>query len=334
VVELLEDYLMNYSGTVLLVSHDRAFINNVIPSTLVFEKERYNMLTRHVFQIMGLLLLVPVLVTGCNGGQTQPMTGAVSTGSISTPTPTELNSSLSDQTGQTKAETSLDNVFSASGQDEATNAQKAINFISKTCSIPAELLTVENEQTSIDWLTGKEIWLGIVYCHDKSSNYYKMIIDSEGNVMHSNDYNAKWRETYVEKYSTLAPDLYELMKTKKPDDKMPICIWMKSNDIEEAHKVAAKYPEAKLAGLSTTEETDMALYARIKEEINQAVNKACETCRKPMVELIKARGFEVNPLIDGVPMIFTEIPKSFILDISQREDVSTIYRADLKYEEQ
>jgi ABC transport system ATP-binding/permease protein len=36
-LEILEDYLMNYSGTVLLVSHDRAFINNVVTSTLVFE---------------------------------------------------------------------------------------------------------------------------------------------------------------------------------------------------------------------------------------------------------------------------------------------------------
>jgi len=38
-LDLLEDYLMNYSGTVLLVSHDRAFINNVVTSTLVFEGE-------------------------------------------------------------------------------------------------------------------------------------------------------------------------------------------------------------------------------------------------------------------------------------------------------
>jgi ABC transport system ATP-binding/permease protein len=36
-LELLEDYLLNYTGTVLLVSHDRAFINNVVTSTLVFE---------------------------------------------------------------------------------------------------------------------------------------------------------------------------------------------------------------------------------------------------------------------------------------------------------
>jgi ATP-binding cassette subfamily F protein uup len=37
-LELLEDYLMNYTGTLLLVSHDRAFINNVVTSTLVFEE--------------------------------------------------------------------------------------------------------------------------------------------------------------------------------------------------------------------------------------------------------------------------------------------------------
>lgn len=36
-LELLEEKLLNFSGTVLLVSHDRAFINNVATSTLVFE---------------------------------------------------------------------------------------------------------------------------------------------------------------------------------------------------------------------------------------------------------------------------------------------------------
>ena len=36
-LELLEDLLVNYNGTLLLVSHDRAFIDNVVTSTLVFE---------------------------------------------------------------------------------------------------------------------------------------------------------------------------------------------------------------------------------------------------------------------------------------------------------
>jgi ATP-binding cassette subfamily F protein uup len=36
-LELLEELLMNYTGTVLLVSHDRAFLNNVVTSSLVFE---------------------------------------------------------------------------------------------------------------------------------------------------------------------------------------------------------------------------------------------------------------------------------------------------------
>ena len=36
-LELLEELLIDYQGTVLLVSHDRAFINNVVTSTLVFE---------------------------------------------------------------------------------------------------------------------------------------------------------------------------------------------------------------------------------------------------------------------------------------------------------
>ena len=36
-LELLEELLIDYQGTVLLVSHDRAFLNNVVTSTLVFE---------------------------------------------------------------------------------------------------------------------------------------------------------------------------------------------------------------------------------------------------------------------------------------------------------
>jgi len=38
-LDLLEELLMEYAGTVLLVSHDRAFINNVVTSTLVLEDE-------------------------------------------------------------------------------------------------------------------------------------------------------------------------------------------------------------------------------------------------------------------------------------------------------
>ncbi len=42
-LDLLEELLMDYSGTVLVVSHDRAFLNNVVTSTLVFEgKGRVN----------------------------------------------------------------------------------------------------------------------------------------------------------------------------------------------------------------------------------------------------------------------------------------------------
>ena len=36
-LELLEDLLLNYTGTVLIVSHDRAFLNNVVTSSIVFD---------------------------------------------------------------------------------------------------------------------------------------------------------------------------------------------------------------------------------------------------------------------------------------------------------
>ncbi len=36
-LELLEEQLLKYRGTLLLISHDRAFLNNVVTSTMVFE---------------------------------------------------------------------------------------------------------------------------------------------------------------------------------------------------------------------------------------------------------------------------------------------------------
>ena len=41
-LDLLEELLAGYNGTVLLVSHDRAFLNNVVTNTLVFENGALN----------------------------------------------------------------------------------------------------------------------------------------------------------------------------------------------------------------------------------------------------------------------------------------------------
>jgi len=38
-LDLLEDRLLDYTGTILMVSHDREFLNNVVTSTIVFEGE-------------------------------------------------------------------------------------------------------------------------------------------------------------------------------------------------------------------------------------------------------------------------------------------------------
>ena len=40
-LDLLEGLLINYTGTILLVSHDRTFINNIVTSTVVFEGDSF-----------------------------------------------------------------------------------------------------------------------------------------------------------------------------------------------------------------------------------------------------------------------------------------------------
>ncbi len=41
-LELLEEKLQTYEGTLLLISHDRSFLNNIVTSTLVFERSGVN----------------------------------------------------------------------------------------------------------------------------------------------------------------------------------------------------------------------------------------------------------------------------------------------------
>ena len=45
-LDVLEDILVDYSGTLIIVSHDRAFLDNVVTSTLVFEGN--GLITEHV----------------------------------------------------------------------------------------------------------------------------------------------------------------------------------------------------------------------------------------------------------------------------------------------
>ena len=48
-LELLEELLMNFKGTLLMVSHDRAFLNNVVTGTLVFEPNAQGDLELHEY---------------------------------------------------------------------------------------------------------------------------------------------------------------------------------------------------------------------------------------------------------------------------------------------
>ncbi|MBU0675852.1 MAG: ATP-binding cassette domain-containing protein [Proteobacteria bacterium] len=64
-LDLLEELLLEYQGTVLLVSHDRAFLNQVVTSTLVFEGEA--LVREYSGGYDDWLLQRPVVVPGGSG---------------------------------------------------------------------------------------------------------------------------------------------------------------------------------------------------------------------------------------------------------------------------
>jgi ATP-binding cassette subfamily F protein uup len=75
-LELLEERLVAYDGTILLVSHDRAFLNNVVTSTLVFEGAG---LREYVGGYDDWVRQRPTAPSGSSAERTKPSMSSVST---------------------------------------------------------------------------------------------------------------------------------------------------------------------------------------------------------------------------------------------------------------
>jgi len=74
-LELLEELLLSYPGTILLVSHDRAFLNNVVTSTLVFEGDKGGKVSEYIGGYDDWLLQKPKPAPSTTGSKTGKDTG-------------------------------------------------------------------------------------------------------------------------------------------------------------------------------------------------------------------------------------------------------------------
>jgi ATP-binding cassette subfamily F protein uup len=129
-LDLLEELLAAYTGTVLVVSHDRAFLNNVVTSTLAFEGE--GRVCEYVGGYDDWLRQRPA-----------PATAAVSRAESATKTPDKASDITSDKTAGDGG---------AGKQKKLTfNEQRELKTLKEDLeALPARLAALEEEQRTLE----------------------------------------------------------------------------------------------------------------------------------------------------------------------------------------
>ena len=134
----------------------------------------------------------------------------------------------------------------------------------------------------------------------------------------------------VNKYVKLEPDLYDRLQQIDDEEKIKVGIWLTAIDSDAIEKtIIAKYPDLKLMrtkpALDADIDVDMEVYEKFYGELTEAKKEAYAAIEKPLLDQLKARGFEITYASRYAPLVFTVLPKDEIMALQEREDVVAIY---------
>ena len=132
-LELLEDLLQQFDGTVFLVSHDRTFLDNVVTSTLVYEGQTQAGLWREY-----------------EGGVSDWLIQSERAKKLAANTKTPASQALSDKPSKSKAPASQSKQ-GLQADASADNVKKKLSFKDQRelDSLPGKIESLENEQTTL-----------------------------------------------------------------------------------------------------------------------------------------------------------------------------------------
>ena len=143
-LELLEDLLQNYSGTVFLVSHDRRFLDNVVTSTIAYEGTPDN----------------PGFWREYEGGVTDWITQSKRAAQINSSAKTTVSTSKNPE----KAKKSSQNGTQANeiGREQLSKKKLSYKEQKELDSLPALIQTLESQQKAI----AQELFDGSLYSNN------------------------------------------------------------------------------------------------------------------------------------------------------------------------
>jgi ATP-binding cassette subfamily F protein uup len=140
-LELLEDLLQNYAGTVFLVSHDRRFLDNVVTSTIAYEGTPEN----------------PGFWREYEGGVTDWITQSKRAAQITGSAKTSISASKSPE--KAKKEGQIDLQANESGRKQLSKKKLSYKEQKELEGLPALIQTLESQQKAI----AQELFDGSLY---------------------------------------------------------------------------------------------------------------------------------------------------------------------------
>lgn len=206
--------------------------------------------------------------------------------------------------------------------------QLALQFVAEREGTPIEQLVAEGWMERSYNLTGKTV-LSVTIYDLRVERYHIIAVDLLTNEVDTlENIEAAERAARLARYGKLDSELYELLQTKGPGDEVSVLIWLTSPDFDAIWaQLNTRYPGFNFPTIKPGDPSaigDLELAQEIYDEYSRLLIEANLAKEGPLAEALRARGYWVKTH-EGLPAISTVLPKEVILEVAQREDVSTIY---------
>lgn len=164
----------------------------------------------------------------------------------------------------------------------------------------------------------KRLWCMKISDH-KSDEMYAVSMDTDGNIVDESAIKEQERKAYTGKYGKLEPALYDRLRGASGEEVIKVGIWLTPIDSERIEKeVLSKIDEDKRTDGNA-----------VRSEIFAAKKEAYALNEKPVIDYLKAKGFEIIYASFSAPLLFVELPMEEIIALEERDDVDRIYLSKL-----
>jgi subtilisin family serine protease len=201
-------------------------------------------------------------------------------------------------------------VLSEGGQ--LTRVERALQYVSRVYGISQARLIPENEQHGELRTLGLEFWR-VNVLDPVTQESYDVAFDEAGNIVSERELRERENQARWRKYGKLSEDLHDYLENVNAEEKVKVGIWLADVD--------ARIPRPGLGEVVTQEVENKILAAR--ENFEGAIGLR----GKPVVDYLRARGFEVTYASRYAPLVFVEMTRPAIMELQGRSDIVGVYRS-------